>query len=57
MSELSSEEQRYALHVAYSRLVPGGRIVIADETLPQGGFRSHRSSLASAPRGRGDVPV
>jgi demethylmenaquinone methyltransferase/2-methoxy-6-polyprenyl-1,4-benzoquinol methylase len=36
MSELSSEEQRYALHVAYSRLVPGGRIVVADETLPEG---------------------
>lgn len=36
MSELSPEEQSYALRLAHSRLVPGGMIVIADETLPQG---------------------
>ena len=35
MSELSREEQEYALKIAYSRLVPGGAIVIADETTPQ----------------------
>jgi len=35
MSELSPEEQNYVLRLAYSRLVPGGMIVIADETLPQ----------------------
>lgn len=35
MSEMSREEQDYALRTAYSRLVPGGVIVIADETEPQ----------------------
>ncbi len=36
MSEMSAEEQDYALHVAYSRLAPGGALVIADETMPEG---------------------
>ena len=34
MSELSPEEQDYALRMAYSRLVPGGVLVIADEIAP-----------------------
>jgi ubiquinone/menaquinone biosynthesis C-methylase UbiE len=38
MSEMSRDEQDYALRAAYSRLVPGGAIVIADETIPQSGF-------------------
>jgi ubiquinone/menaquinone biosynthesis C-methylase UbiE len=33
-SELSPDEQAYALDLARSRLVPGGHLVIADETLP-----------------------
>lgn len=37
MSELSVDEQDYALRTAFSRLVPGGVIVIADETLPERG--------------------
>ncbi len=38
MSEMSPEEQDYALRVAYSCLVPGGALVIADETTPEGGL-------------------
>jgi demethylmenaquinone methyltransferase/2-methoxy-6-polyprenyl-1,4-benzoquinol methylase len=38
MSEMSADEQDYALRVAYSCLVPGGVIVIADETTPEGGL-------------------
>ncbi len=38
MSEMSVEEQDYVLSIAHSRLVPGGVIVIADETTPEGGF-------------------
>ena len=33
-SELSPDERVYALDMARSRLVPGGRLVIADEALP-----------------------
>jgi ubiquinone/menaquinone biosynthesis C-methylase UbiE len=33
-SELSADEQAYALEIARSRLVPGGHLVVADETLP-----------------------
>jgi demethylmenaquinone methyltransferase/2-methoxy-6-polyprenyl-1,4-benzoquinol methylase len=33
-SELSPDEQGYALDIARSRLVPGGCLVIADEALP-----------------------
>lgn len=36
MSELSPEEQDHELRIAYSRLVPGGLLVIADETTPAG---------------------
>ncbi len=38
MSEMSPEEQDYALEIAFSRLVPGGKIVIADETTPESGL-------------------
>lgn len=38
MSEMSPDEQNYALSIAFSRLVPGGRIVIADETTPPAGL-------------------
>ena len=38
MSEMSPEEQDYALHAAYSCLVTGGALVIADETTPEGGM-------------------
>lgn len=34
MSELSPDEQKYAIAVALSRLAPGGEIVIADEVSP-----------------------
>jgi len=34
-SELSTDEQAYALRASYSLLVRGGQIVIADETLPR----------------------
>jgi demethylmenaquinone methyltransferase/2-methoxy-6-polyprenyl-1,4-benzoquinol methylase len=34
-SELSRDEQEYAVAMAHSRLVPAGRIVIADEVAPQ----------------------
>jgi len=33
-SELSAEERAYALDIAHSSLVRGGRLVVADETLP-----------------------
>ncbi|MCB9582507.1 MAG: methyltransferase domain-containing protein [Polyangiaceae bacterium] len=35
-SELSQDEQSYALRVARTRLVPGGVLVIADEAKPEG---------------------
>lgn len=38
MSEMSPDEQDYALRAAYSCLVPGGALVIADETTPEGGI-------------------
>jgi ubiquinone/menaquinone biosynthesis C-methylase UbiE len=38
-SELSADEQGYALRMAHSRLVPGGMLVLADEVLPEGGLR------------------
>jgi ubiquinone/menaquinone biosynthesis C-methylase UbiE len=52
MSELSPQEQDYVLHVAYSRLVPGGAIVIADEVAPDNGlsrlvYRLWRMPLAA----------
>jgi demethylmenaquinone methyltransferase/2-methoxy-6-polyprenyl-1,4-benzoquinol methylase len=38
LSEMSPEEQDYALRAAFSCLVPGGALVIADETIPEGRF-------------------
>lgn len=38
MSEMSRDEGDYVLRTALSRLVPGGIIVIGDETLPEGAF-------------------
>jgi 2-polyprenyl-3-methyl-5-hydroxy-6-metoxy-1,4-benzoquinol methylase len=38
VSELSSDEMDYVLRIARSRLVPGGIIVIGDETAPGGAF-------------------
>jgi ubiquinone/menaquinone biosynthesis C-methylase UbiE len=35
MSELSPAEQDHALRTVYSRLVPGGMVVLADETTPE----------------------
>jgi ubiquinone/menaquinone biosynthesis C-methylase UbiE len=53
MSEMSRDEQEYVLRVAYSRLVPGGIVVIADETMPEGrlsrlGYRIRRLPIAAA---------
>jgi demethylmenaquinone methyltransferase/2-methoxy-6-polyprenyl-1,4-benzoquinol methylase len=36
LSELSADERRYVLATARTRLVPGGRLVVADEMLPAG---------------------
>lgn len=49
MSEMSPDEQDYALRAAYSRLAPGGVIVIADETRPQGRFSRLAYWLRRAP--------
>lgn len=38
-SEFSPDEQAYALNIAHSRLTLGGRLVIADETLPLSKFQ------------------
>jgi ubiquinone/menaquinone biosynthesis C-methylase UbiE len=38
LSEMSPDEQDYALHAAYVCLVPGGVLVIADETTPETGI-------------------
>jgi ubiquinone/menaquinone biosynthesis C-methylase UbiE len=38
MSEMSSDEQDYTLRAAYSSLVPGGEIMIADEVAPERGL-------------------
>jgi len=38
MSEMSPDEQDYTLRVAHTCLVPGGTIVIADETVPDRGL-------------------
>jgi ubiquinone/menaquinone biosynthesis C-methylase UbiE len=53
MSEMSPEEQDYALHAANVCLVPGGVLVIADETAPEGGvarlaYRLRRLPVAAA---------
>lgn len=50
MSELSPEEQDYSLRIALTRLVPGGEILIADETLPRGGLARLGYRLRRFPR-------
>jgi ubiquinone/menaquinone biosynthesis C-methylase UbiE len=52
-SELSVTEQEYTLRTAHRCLVPGGRLVVADETLPAGGWqrawaRARRMGLVAA---------
>lgn len=50
MSELSADEQDYALRVALTRLVPGGVLLIADETLPSSGLGRLAYRLRRLPR-------
>lgn len=49
-SELSPDERTYSLLAASRCLVPGGQIVIADETLPHGSARRLWRHLRSWPR-------
>jgi len=49
-SELSPDEQAYALRVSATRLVPGGALVIADETVPRGAARRAWHRLCRWPR-------
>ena len=39
LSELSEDEQRYALAETHRLLAPGGRLAVADETTPRGRWR------------------
>jgi ubiquinone/menaquinone biosynthesis C-methylase UbiE len=53
MSEMSQDEQNYALRAAYRCLVRGGALVIADETVPENGltrllYRLQRLPVAAA---------
>lgn len=53
LSEMSPDEQDYALRAAYMCLAPEGALVIADETAPKGGmsrlvYRLRRLPLAAA---------
>ena len=53
MSEMSPEEQDYALGAAYTCLAPEGVLVVADETTPQGpmsrlAYRLRRLPVAAA---------
>jgi len=48
-SELSADERAYALRIAHSRLVPGGHLVIADETLPTNAWSRAWSRIRRAP--------
>jgi demethylmenaquinone methyltransferase/2-methoxy-6-polyprenyl-1,4-benzoquinol methylase len=49
MSELSGDEQRYALAQVASLLVPGGRLVVVDETRPAGPARRALYHLVRLP--------
>jgi ubiquinone/menaquinone biosynthesis C-methylase UbiE len=49
MSEMSPEEQDYVLRAIFSRLAPGGMMVVADETLPDGRWRRLACRLARLP--------
>lgn len=48
-SELSSEEQSYAISAAYSILKPGGVLIIADEVTPRSFARRVVHALTQAP--------
>lgn len=50
MSELSDDEQDYALRTAFDRLVPGGRVVVADEVVPEGRWQRAAYRLRKLPR-------
>ncbi len=49
-SELSADERAYALRAALRVLVPGGDVVIADETVPRSTLRRTLHRLRRAPR-------
>lgn len=49
MSELSDDEQRYALGQVRSLLEPGGRLVVVDETRPRGAGRRALYHLVRLP--------
>lgn len=48
-SELSNDEQSYAISAAYSALKPGGVIIIADEVTPRSTARRLLHNLIQAP--------
>ena len=48
-SEMSDAEQAYVLRVSRTRLVPGGRLVVADEVAPRGAWRRALRAVARAP--------
>jgi ubiquinone/menaquinone biosynthesis C-methylase UbiE len=48
-SEMGEPEQEYALRVSLTRLKPGGRLVLADEVLPEPGWRRLRYRLGRLP--------
>jgi ubiquinone/menaquinone biosynthesis C-methylase UbiE len=48
-SELTPDEQTYTLSTAYSLLKPSGKIVIADEVVPENAFNRFRHRLVSLP--------
>lgn len=49
MSEMSPDEQDYVLRVVFSRLAPGGVMVIGDETTPEGPVARLAYDLARLP--------
>jgi ubiquinone/menaquinone biosynthesis C-methylase UbiE len=48
-SELTPDEQTYALSTVYSCLKPGGAIVIADEVVPEDAFHRFQHRLVNLP--------
>lgn len=48
-SELSPDEQAYAARTAFGRLRPGGRVIVADETLPRSALSRAWCRLRRAP--------
>lgn len=49
LGEMSEDERDYTLRTALTRLVPGGRLVLADEVEPPGRARRLLRRLATAP--------